>query len=317
MKALQIQLPGKARMVEVEDPVAGPREVIVRVEAIASCPHWDVSLMQGWDLFHRRGLPRYPCLPGQPGHEMAGVVESVGARVKGFAPGDPVATWRTMGEDKLGYYAEKACVPATNLLPRPRGVSAADGASLEMAMCVAACFVALPSLRGQRFSVGGLGPAGLIAVQLAKAAGAARVIGFDLNPERRQTALTVGADEVVDPTAGDAKRFTAQAGAEVDYAIDCSGSARSVQFQMDITGKALALFGVPHEAYIYKPKHFALTIIGYPGHSLRAAQYAMQRLATGALRLGILNGIELPLSQFAKGTALLEKQKVLKVLYRP
>jgi threonine dehydrogenase-like Zn-dependent dehydrogenase len=315
MKSLQIQSPGHAPLIEVPDPVAGAGEVIVRVEAIASCPHWDITMMAGRDIFDRPGLPRYPILPGQPGHEMTGVVESVGAGVTVFKPGDAVVAWRTMGEDKPGYYADKACVPVADLLPRPRNLTAAEAASFEMAMCVAVPFLALPELTGERVSVGGLGPAGMIAVQMAKAAGAARVIGFDLNPERCAFARTLGADDAFDPRSDEGRRFIGRR--EVDYAIDCSGSAASVEFQLDIVSKGVALFGVPHETYRFEPRHFGLTLYGYKGHTMGAANYAMARLESGALRLAPLNTVELPLSRFAEGTALLAQQKALKVLYRP
>ena len=317
MKALQIQAPGQAALIEVADPSAGPAEAVVRVEAIASCPHWDITMMAGRDIFDRPGYPHYPVLPGQPGHEMAGVVEAAGAQVTGFAPGDPVVVWRTMGEDKPGYYAEKGCVPAADLLHRPPSLSAADAAGFEMAMCVAVCFLTLPDLSGERVSIGGLGPAGLIAVQMARAAGGARVAGFDLNADRCEAARALGADEALDPRGDAAARYAARRGAEADYAIDCSGSAASVQFQMDISGKGVALFGVQHEPYRYEARHGGLILYGYQGHSIEAARYAMERLESGAVRLGPLNTVELPLSRFTEGTALLAQQRALKVLYIP
>jgi len=315
MRILQIQSPGHAPVIEVPDPVAGAGEVIVRVEAVASCPHWDITMMAGRDIFDRPGFPRYPILPGQPGHEMTGVVQSVGAGVTAFKPGDAVVAWRTMGEDKPGYYADRACVPVPDLLPRPANLSPADAAGFEMAMCVAIPFLALPELTGERVSVGGLGPAGMIAVQMARAAGASRVIGFDLNPERCTFARTLGADDAFDPRSDEGQRFVGRR--EVDYAIDCSGSAASVQFQLDIVAKGVALFGVPHETYRFEPRHFGLTLYGYKGHTLEAAEYAMERVRSVAVRLAPLNTVELPLSRFAEGTALLAEQKALKVLYRP
>jgi len=317
MKILQIRAPGKADLIEAPDPTPGPGEVVVRVEAVASCPHWDITMMAGRDIFDRPGYPRYPALPGQPGHEMSGVVESAGPGVTGFARGDAVVAWRTMGEEKPGYYAEKACVPVADLLARPSSLSAADAAGFEMAMCVAVCFLTLPDLLGQRVSIGGLGPAGLIAVQMAKAARAGRVIGFDLNPERCRLACALGADEALDPRCDAAARFISRRGAEVDYAIDCSGSAASVQFQMDIAGKGVALFGVPHETYRFEPRHFGLILYGYQGHSLSAAHYAMERVRSGAVRLGPLNTVEMGLDRFAEGTELLAQQRAVKVLYRP
>jgi len=315
MRILQIQSPGQAPLIEVAAPIAGPGEVIVRVEAVASCPHWDMTMMAGRDIFDRPGFPHYPALPGQPGHEMTGIIESLGPGVTAFKADDPVVAWRTMGEAKPGYYAEKACVPVADLLPRPATLTAADAAGFEMAMSVAVCFLALPDLAGERVSVGGLGPAGMIAVQMAKAAGALRVTGFDLNPDRRAFARTLGADDTFDPRSDEGQRFIGRR--QVDYAIDCSGSAASVQFQLDIVAKGVALFGVPHEAYRFEPRHFGLTLYGYRGHTIEAANYAMDRLKSGGVRLAPLNTVELPLSRFAEGTALLAEQKALKVLYQP
>lgn len=315
MRILQIQSPGVAPLINLPDPVPGEGEVLVRVEAVASCPHWDITMMGGRDIFDRPGFPQYPVAPGQPGHEMTGIVEQVGPGVSGFAPGDAVIAWRTMGEVKPGYYAELASVPAADLLHRPAGLSPAEAAGLEMAMCVAVSFMALPDLAGQTVSIGGLGPAGMIAVQMAKARGAARVVGFDLNAERREFALTMGADEAWDPRSAEGRRF--DGAGQVDYAVDCSGSAASVQFQLNIVSKGLALFGVPHEPYRFEPRHFGLTLYGYRGHTQQAAELALAMMAAGQVRLAPLNTVELPLSQFAQGTALLAGQKALKVLYRP
>jgi threonine dehydrogenase-like Zn-dependent dehydrogenase len=317
MRILQIKAPGCAELIEMPDPTPGPAEVIVRVQAVASCPHWDMTMMAGRDIFDRPDHPKYPALPGQPGHEMAGVVESVGHGVTAFKAGDAVAVWRTMGEEKPGYYAEKACVPENDLLPVPPGLDAAAAAGLEMAMCVAVCFLTLPDLAGKRVSIGGLGPAGLIAVQMAREAAAARVLGFDPNPGRRAFALTLGADDALDPRSQAASLLTARRGAEIDYAIDCSGSAASVQLQMDVAGQGVALFGVQHEPYVYHARHRGLTLYGYKGHTIEAARCALDRLVSGAVRLAPLNTAELPLSRFAEGTELLARQEALKVLYRP
>lgn len=272
-------------------------------------------MMSGRDIFDRPGYPHYPMLPGVPGHEMAGIVESIGPGVEGLALGDPVVAWRTIGEDQIRYYAEKACVPAHALLLRPVNLSAAQSASLEMATCVATSFLTLPRLSGQRFSVGGLGPAGLIAVQMARAAGASVVLGFDPNPERRKMAYTLGADEALDPRGPEAAKYANRNG--VDYAIDCSGNHESVQFQMDITKEGLALFGVPHHSYTFLPRHWSLTLYGYKPYTIAMGHYAMGLLKSGALRLDVLNSVELPLSRFAEGTELLAQQRALKVLYRP
>ncbi len=318
MKALQILEPGRAEIVEVERPEPAEGEVLVRVDGVTSCPHWDMTLMAGVDIFDRPDYPRYPLPPGREGHEACGVVEEAGEGVEAFASGQRVVTWRTMPSGRWGYYAQYAAISAEDLLPVPEGLSDAAIAPLELAMCVAVCFLDMPLVAGLRFSVGGLGGAGLVAVQLARDAGAAEVMGFDPLEERRALARELGADVCLDP-ASDQTRSLRQMprGARVDAAIDCTGARDSVQFQMDVAGRWVALFGVQHDTYEYTLRHRSLTLLGYGAHRREAADYAMERVAGGRLRLAPLVTRELPLSQFADGTELLRRKEAIKVLYRP
>ena len=317
MKALQIAAPGEARIVAVPRPEPGEDEVLVRVRAVASCPHWDITLMAGEDLFDRPGFPQYPLLPGRMGHEMCGVVEEVGANVTGLVPGQRVAAWRTMLDDRLGYYAEFAAVPADEALPAPEDLPDAAVAPLELGMCVAVSFMDMPDLRGLRFSVGGLGGAGLVAVQYARDAGAAEVIGFDPLAERRELALALGADRCLDPASDETAAWLADGrGAHVGAAIDCSGVKDSVQMQMDLAGRWVSLFGVQHATYEYHTRHAGLTVRGYGRHSREAGEYAMQRVADDRLKLAPLITRELPLSRFAEGTEMLRAREAIKILYR-
>jgi threonine dehydrogenase-like Zn-dependent dehydrogenase len=71
----------------------------------------------------------------------------------------------------------------------PDGLPPEATAPVELAMCVGASFLMLKTMdaiRGRRFGVMGLGPAGLIALQMARAEGAREVVGFDLSPARRE-----------------------------------------------------------------------------------------------------------------------------------
>ncbi len=318
MKALQILEPGRAELVELDRPSPGAGELLVRVQAITSCPHWDMAFMAGADLLQRPGYPKYPILPGREGHEMCGVVEEIGEGVEDLAPGQRVATWLSTREGRWGCYAEYAAVPASDVLPVPDDLPDEAIASLELAMCVSVCFLDMPDITGLRFSVGGLGGAGLVAVQLARAAGAGRIIGFDPLEGRRDLALELGADCCLDPVSEEARAFLRQArGACVDASIDCSGVSDSVQFQMDVAGKWVSLFGVEHGAYEYTIRHRHLTLYGAGHHRREAAEYAMERILDGRLKLSPLVSRELPLSRFAEGTELLRRKEAIKILYRP
>ena len=139
MKQLQIIEPGKVAWREVPLPEPGPGELLVKVLAVTTCPHWDLHLMRGEPMFPGQPLP-YPYTPGQPGHEAMGEIAAVGAGVIGAAPGAPVAVWRDPGHDRPGCYAQYVCVAADNVISVPPDLEPQAIAPLELAMCVQVSF---------------------------------------------------------------------------------------------------------------------------------------------------------------------------------
>lgn len=128
------------------------------------------------------------------GTTATGVVTRVGDQVTAVAPGDRVVA--------LGDICEINTVDADN-------VWALDGLDPLQALCVEPAYVAFHCIResgvryGDTVAVIGLGALGQIAVQIARQAGAARVVAIDLSPGRREIARQLGADVIIDPSAGD------------------------------------------------------------------------------------------------------------------
>jgi D-arabinose 1-dehydrogenase-like Zn-dependent alcohol dehydrogenase len=111
------------------------------------------------------------------------------------AVGDRVSAWRDQGHQVQGCYAQYVVHQAENVIQVPRELPPEAVASVELAMCVGTVFLMLKEmngLAGRVIGITGLGPAGLMAAQMAKAEGAKEVIGFDLLPERRENALRLG-----------------------------------------------------------------------------------------------------------------------------
>ncbi|MEU7134906.1 zinc-binding alcohol dehydrogenase family protein [Streptomyces sp. NPDC046261] len=108
---------------EVPDPVAGPGEVLVRIEA-AGVNRADVLTRTG--RYHRAGRP-----PLTPGLEAAGTVVAVGEGVSGLEAGQRVMAMGAVNEP--GFYAELAAVPAALTTVLPDGVGMAEAASLPVA----------------------------------------------------------------------------------------------------------------------------------------------------------------------------------------
>lgn len=195
MKILQVTAPREFVIHELPTPRPGPVEVLMRINAVTTCPQWDLHLRHNEPMFIGHQF-HYPYTLGQPGHEATGVIEEVGIDVDGLAPGDRVSAWRDPGHDAPGCYAQYVVLRAVNVIRVPETVPAEALAPVELAMCMATVFRMLKemdAIRGRSIGVAGLGPAGLVAIQMAKAEGAAKVIGFDLLPDRRELASRIGA----------------------------------------------------------------------------------------------------------------------------
>ena len=213
---------------QLPDPSPRADEVVIGVRACGICGsdfHFVETDAQGYMLYP--GLVRTPVVPG---HEFAGVVEAVGPDAHDFAPGDLVCAEEIAwcGEclacragrpnnctriEELGFSFDGAhadfvvtraryCWSLTPLLeagvPAERAVQM--GALVEpTGVAYVALFVSAGGfLPGSSVGVVGAGPIGLAAIALARAAGAGRVIAFEVSEGRRTLASTMGADAVFD-----------------------------------------------------------------------------------------------------------------------
>ena len=320
MKILQVTSQKGFEIKDVPIPQPGPGEVRMRVDAVTTCPQWDLHLRHNEPMFvgHRF---HYPYTPGQPGHEATGVIDALGAGVTGLAVGDRVSAWRDAGHAVPGCYAQYVVHKADNVIKVPAGLPVEAVAPLELAMCMGTVFLMLREMgavKGRTFGVTGLGPAGLIALQMARAEGAARVVGFDLVASRRDLARRIGADECLDPAAGIADAYPARpARPAIQTGVDCVGAKASVHFLMDHTADVVALFGVQREDYTYALRHAGLRLCGYKGHFRESAQYAVGLIAAGKLNLAPLVTHKMPLERYAEAIDLLEKQQAIKVCFLP
>ena len=318
MHAVQIAGPGAAACREFPVPAVPPGEVLVKVEAVTTCPQWDLHMLAGDPMFPGSVL-EYPLPVGQPGHEMAGEIAAVGAAVHDWQPGDKVVAWRDPGKVRLGCYAQYVPFNPENLLERPSSLTAAQAASLELAMCVQVSMELLQdmqALQGKRMIISGLGPAGLIAVQMARIYGASEILALDPLQTRRQLALQIGADQALDPNS---PRATRRSQALWDTGMDCTGLAASVNKLLDLCGDVVHVFGVLRDSVEFGLREYrkGLALVGYGRHSRESAAQALHLLSTGQLNLSLLATHALPLAEYMKGVALLRQQEAVKICYLP
>ena len=319
MKALKFHAPGRPEVVNVPLPEAGEGEVRLKILGAATCPHWEMHYMSGEPM--APGLPiTFPGLPGRPGHEAMGVIDSLGPGVEGFNEGDRVALWTEQGFERPGAFAEYMIARAHNILLLPEHTQPQEVASLELAMCVQSSFDQILNIfpiEGTRFGVNGLGPGGLVAVQLARAYGASEVVAFDPLESRRELALSLGADRALDPLDAEAfpqDRFSPEA---LDISIECTGLAPAVEYVMHRTRSVVALFGVLREDVRFGFKHWAnaLHLLGYGPQTRGAGERALEHVLSGKLDLSVLISETMPIEKYPEAIDLLKQKEAIKVMF--
>ncbi|NEE01469.1 NAD(P)-dependent alcohol dehydrogenase [Phytoactinopolyspora halotolerans] len=257
--------PDAFRLADVEMPVPGDHEVLVKIRATS---------VQPYDWHHMRGEPYVARLmPGtlglrRPkirilGADIAGHVEAVGPRVTEFRPGDQVFALL-----KQGGFAEYVSVPEHELAPMPRNLSFEQAAAVPLA-----ANTALLGLRdqgriqpGQSVLINGAsGGVGTFAVQIAQAFGA-KVTGV-CSTRNIDVVKSLGADDIVDYTTTD---FT-RTGRRYDLLLDIAGghSARACRRVLDRTG-SLVLVGGPAGRWVQP--------VGHIFSMLAVAPFASQRM---------------------------------------
>jgi NADPH2:quinone reductase len=203
--------PEKLVIEELEDPQAGPGQIVIDTKAVA------VSFPEALIIEDKYQFKAKP--PFIPGGEVAGVVSQVGEGVADFRIGDHV-----LGANGVtGGFAEKVLAHAVGARKLPEGLPFDQAAGLQYSYGTG--WYALKhrgSLQpGETLLVlGAAGNVGLAAVELGKVLGA-RVIAVASTPEKRALCIERGADEVIDYTSEDlkvrTKELTGGAGADVVY----------------------------------------------------------------------------------------------------
>jgi len=216
--------PEDLQLRDVERPNVDARRVLVRVKA-ASVNPMDWHLIRGEPSFLRMMGGRSP--KGRiPGADVAGVVETVGANVTQFRPGDEVfGTCR-------GAFAEFASVKEKTLARKPAGVTWEQAAAIPVAGCTALVAVRdYGRLRpGQRVLVNGAsGGVGTFAVQIAKAL-RAHVTGV-CSSRNLELVRSIGADHAIDYTVEDFTRSDRR----YDLILQVAGNRTSAELRRALT----------------------------------------------------------------------------------
>ena len=229
MKAVRIHEDGGPEVLryeDVEDPVAGPGQVLIRLHA-ASLNHLDIWM--------RRGLPSVP-KPRILGADGAGVVEGLGAGADSFETGDRVLInpgledgARIVGEHMDGTHAELISIPAENVYRIPESLSFEEAAAFPLVFETAYRMLVTKARlqEGEWVLVWGIGSGvGSAAFVIAKALGA-RTIVTSSSADKLDRARQLGADAVVNHAEEDVAAAVKEAtgGAGVNVVVEHVGEA--------------------------------------------------------------------------------------------
>jgi len=260
------------RVEEVPEKELKDNEVMIQIKYCGVCGT-DIHIFNGDGGSYEVNPPLIP------GHEFAGVVAKVGAAVTRFKAGDRVSgdpndmcgecyycknamqhfCTNNMGVGTTvdGGFAEYVVLREKQIYKFSESLSFMEAAMIEPISCclhgIDLCEIKL----GDTVLVMGGGPIGMIMMQLARYAGAARLIMSEPVSEKRELALKLGATKVIDPLEEDVQAVLAEYCDNVDVVIECVGNIHTQADAVKFAGKGAAImyFGLasPNDSFPLKP----------------------------------------------------------------
>jgi len=327
------------RLTERPVPAIGPGEALMRIESSGIC---------GSDVVEWYRIRKAPLVLG---HEVAGVIEAVGAGVTRFRPGERVVaahhvpcntcrsclaghhstcdTLRTTTFDPGGF-CEQVRLPALNVdrgvFRLPDEISFDDGTFAEPLACALRAQRIAGVRPGKSVLVLGAGISGLLHIKLAAALGAGRILATDVQQLRREAALRFGAEAAFDGQDDVSRRVReANEGRGADVVLICAATPAVFQqaFRSVDRGGTILIFALPvPDVDVPVPLHdlwkdgvtVASSYAGPPRETLEA----LELLRTRRVRVDDMITHRLPLAETPRGFALVaEGRECIKVIIHP
>lgn len=335
MNAVVFSAPDQICIEQVDNPNCGPNEVVVKVSQAGIC---------GTDLHIIRN-DYHSTFPLIAGHEFVGQVVETGQQVTSLHVGDRVAVdpnlycgecyfcrqeqsnhclnWQGVGITRPGSFAEYVAVPSRACYLVPDTLTDTQAAFIEPLSCVIHALKRMRTWPGDEILIFGAGPMGLLLVQALCHTGASRIVVVEKQRDRRDLALSMGANTAIAPDAELPQRLYAMSPYGYAVVIDATGVLEVIQqalqflkprgqyLQFGVTSKGATVQWEPYEIY-----HKDLTIIGSFALCY-TFQPAVAWLANRVVEVEPLVSNILPLIQFQQGFQDFAEGKTLKVHIRP
>ncbi len=321
---------------DVDVPQIGINDVLIRVEKTGICGT-DVHIYN-WDEWAQKTIPA----PMVIGHEFVGRVVETGSNVSDFFPGDLVSGeghvvcghcrnclagrrhlcphTKGVGVNRPGAFAEYVALPMTNLWHHREGIDHEVAAIFDPFGNAVHTALSFPVL-GEDVLITGAGPIGIMAVAVAKHAGARFVVITDVNPYRLELARKMGATVAVDVRTGNLEDVQRDLGMTegFDVGLEMSGNASAFRSMIDTLchGGKIAMLGIPSEpiAIDWNEVVFhSLTIKGVYGREMYETWYKMTVMLQSGLDICPVITHRFHYEEFEKGFAVMRQGNAGKVI---
>ena len=323
-------------MQDVEQPMVGHNDVLIRVKRSAICGT-DIHIFQ-WDDWAKNTIK----VPTVIGHEFSGEIVECGSEVKGFVVGDRVSAeghitcgvcrncragrrhlcMNTLGVgvNRDGAFAEYLSVPAFNVFKLPASISDDMAAILDPlgnATHTALSF----DLVGEDVLITGAGPIGIMAVAIARYAGARHVVITDVNDYRLDLARKMGASRALNVSSESIDQTMAELGMEegFDVGMEMSGNPSAFRDMLRTMhhGGKIAMLGIPPDEMsidwtkvIFK----GLVLKGVYGREMFETWYKMSSMLQSGLLIEPIITHHFPVNDFQNAFELMESGQSGKII---
>ncbi|QDQ39162.1 L-threonine 3-dehydrogenase [Legionella geestiana] len=308
-------------MEDVPVPEYGVNDVLIKIRKTAICGT-DIHIYN-WDAWAQATIP----VPMTVGHEFSGEIVATGSEVRGLSIGDRVsgeghitcATCRNcragkrhlcantlgVGVNRPGCFAEYLRLPASNVVRLPDAVSDSVASILDPFGNATHCALSF-DLVGEDVLITGAGPIGIMAVAIARHAGARHVVITDVNPYRLELAAAMGATRAVNVRERSLADIMKELGMTegFDVGLEMSGNPDALNSMLRSMhhGGHVAMLGIPPEntptdwnQVIFK----GLIVKGIYGREMYETWYKMIAMLQSGLNIIPVITHEFPVSEYA------------------
>ncbi len=310
-------------LTDVPEPEVGINDVLIRVDRTGICGT-DLHIYH-WDDWARKTIP----VPLVIGHEFVGEIVQVGSNVTDFFPGEIVSgeghvvcgrcrnclagrrhlckDTQGIGVNRPGAFAEYIALPMTNVWHHRPGVDLDVAAIFDPFGNAVHTALSFPVL-GEDVLITGAGPIGIMALAVARHAGARFVVVTDVNEYRLELARKMGATVALNVKNGSLADVQAQLGMTegFDVGLEMSGNPQALHDMIDAMchGGKIAMLGIPSGPIAIdwnKVVFNMLTLKGIYGREMYETWYMMSVMLQSGLDIKPVITHRFPYTEYEKG----------------